>query len=84
MDWDGVGTFALFLASGAVGISVVMLKAYKLKVQARLEQERLRRHNDQDTEELLERVDSMQAQISSLTARVDFNERLLESGSDEG
>lgn len=80
MDWDGVGTFALFLASGAVGISVVMLKAYGLKLKAKLEQERLRSHEASDSAELLEKVDALEAELNRLTDRVDFTEKLLGSG----
>lgn len=32
VDWDGVGTFALFLSSGAVGLGFIALRAYKAKL----------------------------------------------------
>ena len=80
MDWDGVGTFALFLASGAVGISLVMLRAYKLKLEARLERERLRRQSGADSEELMDKLEALEATVDRLTDRVDFTERLIGSG----
>ena len=80
MDWDGVGTFALFLATGAVGISVVMLKAYGLKLRAKLEREQLRQHGAADSQELLEKVESLQTEVGRLTERLDFTEKLLNSG----
>jgi len=80
MDWDGVGTFALFIASGAVGVSITLLKAYKAKLQAGLERERLRAHRSGDSVELAEKVTALESQVGRLTDRLDFTERLLERG----
>lgn len=80
MDWDGVGTFALFIASGAVGVSLALLRAYKAKLQAGLERERLRAQRGGDAAELTEKVAHLEAQVGRLTDRLDFTERLLQRG----
>ena len=84
MDWDGVGTFAMFLASGAVGVSVAMLKAYKAKLAANLERERIRAHRGEDGVEVMEKLQALESQVGRLADRVDFTERLLESGDEVG
>ena len=43
MDWDGTGTFALFLSSGAVGVGIILLRAYKARLAAKLGWARLER-----------------------------------------
>lgn len=82
MDWDGVGTFAMFLASGAVGVSIAMLKAYKAKLAANLERERIRAHSGEDAAEVLDKLATLESQMGRLSDRVDFTERLLGSGSE--
>ena len=42
MDWDGIGAFALFFSSGAVGLGLIALRAYKAKLASKLDWERLR------------------------------------------
>lgn len=82
MDWDGIGTFALFLSSGAVGLGLIALRAYKAKLTARLERERLR-HVSGPSDELTEQLRDLETQVSRLAERVDFTERLLGSGQQE-
>ena len=80
MDWDGVGTFAMFLASGAVGVSIALLKAYKAKLAANLERERIRAHRGEDAADVLDKLNALESQVGRLADRVDFTERLLGSG----
>ena len=82
MDWDGVGTFALFLASGTVGVFLVLLRAYKMKLAAKLDLERLRRSSTA-SDEVLEQVRGLETKVDRLTERVDFAERLLGDGDSE-
>lgn len=79
MDWDGVGTFALFLSSGAVGVGMICLRAYKARLEARLEQARIEHASPGpsfDTEQIRE----LEEKVARLTERVDFNEKLLGDG----
>ncbi len=78
MDWDGIGTLALFLSSGAIGVGLIALRAYKAKLASKLEWERLRHHDAPD--EVLEQIQDLEAQVHRLTERVDFNERLVGDG----
>ena len=82
MDWDGVGTFALFLSSGAVGLGFIALRAYKAKLASKLEWERLRR-SDTAPDEMSEQVQSLENQVHQLKERVDFTEGLLGEGKSE-
>ena len=82
MDWDGVGTFALFLASGAVGVGLIALRAYKAKLAAKLDWERLRR-SITPPDEVLEQIRDLETKVHRLTDRVDFAERLLGDGHSE-
>ena len=82
MDWDGVGTFALFLASGAVGMGLIALRAYKAKLAAKLDWERLRRSST-PPDEVLEQIRELENKVHRLTDRVDFTERLLGDGNSE-
>ena len=82
MDWDGVGTFALFFASGGVGVFLILLRAYKMKLAAKLELERLR-HASTPTDEVLEQIRDLETKVHRLTERVDFAERLLGDGDSE-
>jgi len=79
VDWDGVGTFAMFLASGAVGVGIVALKAYKAKLAAKLDFARLER--DRETpDEVQEQIRDLEDQVQRLNERLDFTEKLLSSG----
>ena len=82
MDWDGIGTLALFLSSGAVGVGLIALRAYKAKLASELEWERLRR-SDTDPDEVVEQIQDLEAQLHRLTERVDFTERLVGDGRSE-
>ena len=73
MDMDGIGTFALFLSSGAIGISLVLLRAYHLKLKARIEEARIDAISS-DT------IDELRHEMHRLSERVDFTERLLARG----
>lgn len=77
MDWDGVGTFALFLSSGAIGLGLIALKAYKARLASRLEWERLRRFDSAPDEATQEQLAALESQVHRLTERMDFSERLL-------
>ncbi|MDH3223086.1 MAG: hypothetical protein OEO23_05170 [Gemmatimonadota bacterium] len=81
MDWDGVGTFALFIASGAVGVTLAFVRAYKAKLAAGLERERIRAARGEESGELRERLATVETQLDRLHERLDFTERLL--GSDD-
>ena len=80
MDWDGVGTFALFLSSGAVGLGLVLLKAYRLRLQHKMEMARLKDRSD-GSEEVLEHLQHLEQRLARLDERVDFTEKLLTEGS---
>ena len=41
MDMDGVGTFAMFLSSGVIGAGLIWLGAYRMKLKAGLDRDRL-------------------------------------------
>ena len=82
MDWDGVGTFALFISSGAIGIGVIALKAYKAKLDSKLEWAKLRRVEESMTHDTAEHLERLEQQIQRLSERLDFNENLLSDGSD--
>lgn len=79
MDWDGVGTFALFLSTGAVGLGIIALKAYTAKLASKLEWARLERADD-GTQESHERIRELEEQVRQLTERADFTEKLLGEG----
>ncbi len=81
MDWDGIGTFALFLASGGVGLGFISLMAYRAKLKAQIEIERLKALGG-PSDEVSEQLQALQNQLRRLEDRVEFNERLLEDGSD--
>ena len=76
MDWDGVGTFALFISSGAIGVGLIMLRAYKAKLAAKLEWARLERSGDAP-DYAQEQIRDLEDQVRRLSERVEFNERLL-------
>ena len=80
MDWDGVGTFAMFLASGAVGVGIVALKAYKARLASKLEFARLEKYREAPDDEVQEQIRDLEDQVQRLTERLDFTEKLLSSG----
>ena len=82
MDWDGIGTFALFLSSGAIGLGLIVLRAYKAKLASKLEWERLRR-SDTRSDEVIEQIQDLEGQVHRLTERIDFTERLVGDGRSE-
>ena len=79
MDWDGIGSFALFISSGAVGVGLILLKAYKAKLAANLERARLERV-DHEPDQAFEQIQHLEEQVRRLNERVDFTEKLLGSG----
>ena len=81
MDWDGIGTFALFFSSGAVGLGIIALRAYKARLASKLELARIERANDV-TDETREQLHNLEDKVRRLTDRVDFTERLLGDGQD--
>ena len=76
MDWDGVGTFALFLSSGAIGLGVIALKAYEAKLASKLERMRLEGADDSAAESL-ERIGELEERVQQLTDRAEFTDKLL-------
>ena len=76
MDWDGVGTFALFIASGGVGLGIIALKAYKARLASKLEWARLERADDVP-DRVEGQIRDLEEQVERLTERVDFTEKLL-------
>jgi len=81
VDWDGVGTFAMFLASGAIGVGVVALKAYKAKLASKLEFARLERDREAPDDHVQEQIRDLEDQVQRLSERLDFTEKLLSPGS---
>ena len=82
MDWDGIGTWALFFSSGAVGVCLIALNAYKAKLASKLEWERLRRSAGPG-DEVVEQIQDLEAKVQRLTERADFTERLVGDGRSE-
>lgn len=93
MEWDAAGTFAMFLAAGAVGVACVVLAGFRLKLKARLELERMRLESGAGAadsaragvealrQEMHEHLGQQAAQLDELHERLDFAERLLTQGS---
>ncbi len=79
MDWDGIGTFALFISSGALGVGIIALKAYKARLASKLEWARLERSTDVG-DETAERLHHLEDQLRNLHGRLDFTEKLLSDG----
>lgn len=77
MDWDGIGTFALFLSSGAVGVGIILLRAYKARLAAKLEWARLEQSGG-DPDFTQEQIRELEARVDRLSERVEFSEKLLE------
>lgn len=83
MDWDGIGTFALFLSSGAVGVGLIMLRAYKARLASKLEWARLAEAGS-DPDYADEQIRDLEEQVRRLSERVEFNEKMLERGETTG
>lgn len=79
MDWDGIGTFALFMSSGAIGLGIILLRAYKAKLTAKLEWARLEQRGEAP-DYAQEEIRALQEEVRRLSDRVDFSEQLLEGG----
>ena len=79
MDWDGIGTFALFMSMGGLGVAAILFEAYKARLAARLEQARIEAGTAEPTE-LQEQVERLESHVLRLNERLDFTERLLERG----
>lgn len=79
MDWDGIGTFALFISSGAVGVGIILLRAYKARLAAKLEWARLE-HGRGEADYAQEQIRELEEQVRRLGERVEFSEKLLEGG----
>ena len=84
MDWDGVGTFALFLSMGGVSLGLMVLAGFRMKLKQRLEMQRLEGGSQDEIEQLREELhdalEQQHAQITDLQERLDFTERLLTKG----
>ena len=85
MDMDGVGTFAMFLSSGVIGAGLIWLGAYRMKLKAGLDRDRLHGSSNDAVDELRQEMHDLLAQQASqlddLHERLDFTERLLSQGS---
>ncbi len=82
MEWDGIGTLALFLSSGAIGVGLIALRAYTAQLASKLERERLRQL-DTPQDDVIEQIQDLEAQVHRLTERLDFTERLVGDGDSE-
>ena len=84
MEWDAIGTFAMFLAAGAASVAWTVYAGYRVKINAELERERLRATSTDAVEdirrELHDVIAQQQAQLDELNERIDFAERMLTSG----
>jgi hypothetical protein len=83
VDWDGVGTFALFLSSGAIGLGIIALRGYQAWLASSLEKARLSRP-ESDSGEVQDQIQHLENQVAQLSERVDFSERLLAGRHEEG
>ena len=79
VDWDGVGTFAMFISSGAIGLGIIALRAYQAKLDSKLEWAKLERVDDAPAQDI-EQLHELEEQIQRLAERVDFTEKLLDDG----
>ncbi len=86
MDMDGVGTFALFISSGGIGIGLVLLAGFRMKLKHKLELARLGDQSadavDQLRDEMHDLIEQQGAQLADMQERLDFAERLLTKGRD--
>jgi hypothetical protein len=76
MDWDGVGTFALFISTGAIGLGIIALRAYPARLASRLERARLERRSDEPSEQAMDKIRELEEKVERLSERVDFTEKL--------
>jgi len=72
----------MFISSGAIGLAIIALRAYKAKLASKLEWARLVRAEDNNPEQALEQILELEEQLQRLTERVDFTEKLLGDGQD--
>ncbi len=79
MDWDGIGTFALFISSGGLGLGFIALMAYKARLSAKIETARLESGGG-TPDSTLDQIRELEEQVERLTERVDFTEKLLGDG----
>ncbi len=76
-----IAIITLFAITGVIGSGIIALKAYKMKLASKLEWARL--HAAEDVpEQTLEQIHNLQEQVERLTERVDFTEKLLDSGAE--
>ena len=88
MDWNGIGTFALFFSTGAMGVGLIILAGFRMKLKHRLDLQRLQGGSgegpaeevEQLREEMHDLLEQQSAQIAELQERLDFTERLLTKG----
>lgn len=80
MDWDGQGTFALFIASGGVAGGLIYLKGYQAKLGSKLEWARLERMGHDVADDQTDQILQLEAKVDRLTERLDFTEKLLGDG----
>ncbi len=84
MDMDGIGTAAMFLSSGVIGVGLIWLAAYRTKLKVGLDRDRLHGPSDDAVDELRQEMHDLLAQQASqlddLHERLDFTERLLSQG----
>ena len=82
--WNTAGAFALFISSGAVGVGMILLAGYRMKLKHRLEEARLKSASleglDEFRQEVHELLAQQQAQLDEVHERLDFAERLLTQG----
>ena len=73
MDWNGIGTLAFFFSSGAIGVALITLRAYKAKLASQLEWERLLRSGT-PSEEVLEQIKTSRPRFNgSLSVLISLN-----------
>jgi hypothetical protein len=74
----------MFISSGAVGIGIVVLAGYRMKLKAELDKLHLGAGSSEAIEELREEfrqtVARQSAEIDEMSERLDFTERLLTQG----
>jgi hypothetical protein len=82
VDWDGIGTFALFISSGAIGLGIIALKGYQARLASKLEWARLERGQD-GRDDTAERLQELEEQVRNITERVEFTDQLLQKPTSE-
>ena len=85
MDFDGIGTMALFLSCGAVGVGLIILAGYRMRLKAQIEKHRLGGSGstsdlDDLRDEIRDTLAQQATQIDEIHERLDFAERLLTHG----